>query len=317
MRRAAWLVVALLGASAPGGVRAGVSASAEVRTFGIVDLSDPPAAPAVRALVERQAAAKGLAATLDAVTQRALGAADTPLGTVRRLSAEARRAREQGDCATGLARAREAEAAALAGVPIDEARSLVRAALGIALGCADALGRGDEVKQLGVRLRHLGSEAPEGVPPQAWSRSAPGRPAAPVELTVDSEPPNARVSINFHTAGATPLTVEVPGGEVTLQVEKEGYLKVYRRIAVGPGPSRLSLALAERRRDRAGEIVRRVLALRGADPGNHRPLIAQVTQLARVDVLVAFVARANAVTVWWFDADRGDFVGPPATLPVR
>src|SRR5215475_6276676 len=81
------------------------------RTFAVVDLSDPPAAPAVRARVEREVAAKGLAAVADAVTLRALGTADSPMTMVRRLSTEARQARERGDCATGLARAREAEEA--------------------------------------------------------------------------------------------------------------------------------------------------------------------------------------------------------------
>jgi len=287
------------------------------RTFAVVDLSDPPAAPAVRARVEHEVAAKGLAAVADAVTQRALGAGDSPMGTVRRLSTEARQAREDGDCATGLARALAAEEAALSGLSIDEGRQPARAALALAVACADTLGREEEAKRLATRLRQLGSTPPEGVSPELWARFAPGRPVPPVELTVDSEPPNARVSINFHGAGSTPLTTEVPPGEVTVQVEKDGYLKAFRRVTAGPGPARVALALSERRRDRGGEIVRRVTALRGADPGTHRPLIAQVSQLARVDVLVAFVARPSGVTLWWFDADRGDFVGPPVTLSVR
>jgi hypothetical protein len=122
------------------------------------------------------------------------------------------------------------------------------------------------------------------------------------------------VTVNFHAAGSTPLTLEVPAGEASVQVEKDGYQKVFRRIDVGPDAARLSLPLTERRHDRGGEISRRVLALRGSDPATHRPVIAQVSQLARVDVLVAFAVRAGNVTVWWFDADRGDFVGPPAVL---
>jgi hypothetical protein len=237
------------------------------------------------------------------------------MAAVRRLSAEARDAREVGDCATALARAREAEETALAGLPSDEARQFARAALGVALGCADTLKREDDVKLLSTRLRQLGSTPPDGVSPELWSRSAPGRPVPPIELTVDSDPPNARATVNFHGAGSTPLTLEVPPGEISIQLEKDGYLKVFRRMVAGPGATRVSVPLAERRRDRAGEIVRRVLALRGADPGTHRPLIAQVSQLARVDVLVAFVARPNGVTLWWFDAERGEFVGPPVTLP--
>jgi hypothetical protein len=151
-----------------------------------------------------------------------------------------------------------------------------------------------------------------------WQKYAPARtPAPPVELTVDSEPPNARVAINYHQTGVTPLTVEVPAGEVTVEVEKDGYKKTFRRLLAERAPLRVALALTERRRDRVAEIARRVLALRGADPAAKRSVLAQVSQLARVDVLVAFVATGAAVKVWWFDADRGDFVGPPAVLTVR
>src|SRR5215831_3624053 len=109
-------------------VLAAASGAEPARTFGVLDLSDPPAAPAVRARVEHEATSRGLAAITDAITQRALGAADSPVLTAYRLSGEARRARDQGDCATGLARAREAEEAVLIGMPIDEARQPARAA---------------------------------------------------------------------------------------------------------------------------------------------------------------------------------------------
>jgi hypothetical protein len=208
----------------------------------------------------------------------------------------------------------EAEEAALSGLPNDEARLPARGAIAVELACADQLGRADEARRAATRLRQITSQPPDGVSQALWDRYAPLRTVTPVELSVDSDPPNARVSINFHQTGVTPLTLEVPAGEVTVQIDKDGYQKVFRRLVAGPGAARLSLPLLERRRDRAGELARRVLALRGVDPSGHRPLMAQVSQLARVDVLVAFAARGASVTVWWFDADRGDFLGPPAVM---
>jgi hypothetical protein len=76
----------------------------------------------------------------------------------------------------------------------------------------------------------------------------------------------------------------------------------------------VTVALGERRLDRAAEIARRLSLLRGSDPARGRAAFAQLAQLARVDVLVAFVERAGALSVWWFDADRGDFVGAPTHL---
>jgi PEGA domain len=287
------------------------------RTFGLIDLSDPPAAAVIRARVEHEVAAKGLAPVADAATERALGAAEPPDALARRLVLEATRTRQKGDCPGALARAAQAEEAALSGLAIDEARLPARGALAVELACADQLGRADEARRAATRLRQLTSQPPDGVSQALWDRYAPARPATPVELSVDSEPPNARVAVNFHQAGVTPLTLEIPAGEVTVQIDKDGYQKVFRRLAAGPGPTRLSLALVERRRDRQGELARRVLALRGADPASHRPLMAQVSQLARVDVLVAFAARGTNVTVWWFDAESGDFVGPPAVMMIR
>src|SRR6185369_2981917 len=125
--RAVVAAVAALAAVGMGGMAPGADQSP--RTFGVVDLSDPPAGPGVRQRVEREVAAKGLAAVPDPTTQRALGAAETAGTVARRLLQEAARVRQQGDCAAALARASEAEEAALGGLPADEARQPARAAL--------------------------------------------------------------------------------------------------------------------------------------------------------------------------------------------
>jgi PEGA domain len=289
------------------------------RLYGVVDLSDPPAAPAVRQRVERAALARGLTPVADPAIQKALLPQVSPGTAVRRLVLEARRLRERGDCAAGLPRAREGETAALEALSLDDARALCRVALAVVLACADSLGHADEARAAAARLRHLGALPPDGVSQELWDRY-PAAAASPggkrIELGVDSDPPNARVAIDFHRAGVTPLTIALPPGPVTIEIEKDGYKKAVRQVVVGAGaaPVRVSVTLGERRLDRPAEIVRRLAVLRGTDPAGTQSVLGQIAQLGRVDVLVAFVARGAAVTVWWFDADRGDFEGEPKQL---
>jgi hypothetical protein len=305
---------------------AAVSSSARAsdsqpQVFGVVDLSDPPANAAVRQRIEREASARGLVAVTDPAMRRALGTAEPTGASAAHLVLEARNARERDDFEAACRLSAEAEALILGELSIDEARPLLRPVLGVALTCADALGRPEAAAAAAARLRRIGASAPDGVPPRVWQRyGAPAAPAtatgaAEIELEVDSDPPNARVAIDSHELGVTPLTTKVRAGSVVVEIEKAGYKKAFRRVSLGPGKTpRVSVPLVEHRRDRAAEIAARVLALRGSNPGGDRAALAQVSQLARVDVLVAFVARGATATVWWFDADRGDFGAEPLTL---
>jgi hypothetical protein len=289
----------------------------ERRLYGVVDLSDPPATAAVRQRVERAALARGLTAVADPAIGKALLPQESPGTAVRRLVLEARRLSERGDCAAGLPRAVEAETAALESLSLDDARALCRVALAVVLACADSLGRVDDARVAAARLRHLGTLPPDGVSQELWDRypvaaASPGGKRG--ELVVDSDPPNARVAIDFHRAGVTPLTTILPPGPVTIEIEKDGYKKAVRHAVVAAAPVRVTVTLGERRLDRPAEIVRRLANLRGADPVGTQSVLGQISQLGRLDVLAVFVARAGAVTVWWFDADRGDFTGEPQKL---
>jgi hypothetical protein len=150
-------------------------------------------------------------------------------------------------------------------------------------------------------------------PPTPDAGAAPkAEPAAtPVELTIDSDPPNARVAINFHINGVTPRTLKVAPGIVYVEIEKAGYKKAFRKITVEKAPARAVFSLADRRSDRASQVESAVVKLRGSDPTTHPTTLARLAELARVDVLVAIAVRAGTVKLWFFDSDRGDLMGDP------
>jgi len=150
-------------------------------------------------------------------------------------------------------------------------------------------------------------------PPTPDAGTAPKAEAAapPVELTIDSDPPNARVAINFHINGVTPRTLKVAPGVVYVEIEKAGYKKAFRKITVDKAPARAVFSLADRRSDRAAQVETAVAKLRGSDPTTHPTTLARLAELARVDVLVAIAVRAGTVKLWWFDSDRGDLMGDP------
>ena len=98
---------------------------------------------------------------------------------------------------------------------------------------------------------------------------------------------------------------------MTVEVEKAGFKKAFRKITVEKTPARVVFALADRRQDRAAQVESAVARLRGSDPVSHPTTLARLAELARVDVLVAIMVNAETVRLWWFDADRGDLVGVP------
>jgi hypothetical protein len=147
---------------------------------------------------------------------------------------------------------------------------------------------------------------------------ATGPAGPPVELIVDSDPPNARVAINFHVDGVTPRTLKLPPGVVYLELEKTGYKKAFRVVTLARehGPTRVVFRLADRREDRAAQVESAVVKLRGSDPTTHPTTLARLAELARVDVLVAIaVSGAGTVKLWWFDSDRGDLIDDPVESP--
>src|SRR5262249_34537278 len=140
------------------------------QVFGVVDLSDPPAAAAVRQRIEREASARGLVAVADPAMRRALDTAEPAGAAASHLVRGARNARERGDFGAACRLAAEAEALILGELSIDEAHSLLRPVLAVALTCADALGHTEAAQLAAARLRRLSSSPPEGVPALVWKR---------------------------------------------------------------------------------------------------------------------------------------------------
>ena len=67
---------------------------------------------------------------------------------------------------------------------------------------------------------------------------------------MDSDPPNAQVSINLHGEGVTPRTLKVAPGLVFVEVQKEGFKKAFRAVTITDRPARTALRLIPRAQDR-------------------------------------------------------------------
>ena len=315
-RLAAVVVAAALGGGVGGDARG--AGDEEARLFGLVDLSlaAERAPETLRREVERWARGRGLTKLKDPGMQRALVGPEAAGPVVARLVTAAREKQEAGDCGAAVSLAREAETAALAGLSVDDEREPLKALYTLLIACEHGLGDADLARAAGVRLRTLVSMPPSALPKDLWERyigaTAPDAGTEHlVELTVDSDPPNARVAINFHFDGVTPRTLKVPPGLVYVEVEKAGFKKDFRRIPVGKEPARVVFPLADRRQDRVAQVESAVAKLRGSDPTTHPTTLARLAELARVDVLVAIAVNAGTVKLWWFDADRGDLQGDP------
>jgi hypothetical protein len=324
IRQSAAARVALVAATLPWSVAARAGEEGE-RSFGLVDLSVAAerAPEELRREVESWATRRGLEKLADPGMQRALSGPEPAGPVVARLVSAARAKQDAGDCAAAAQLARDAESAALIALTVDEEREPLKSLYALLIACEDRLGHAELARAAGVRLRTLVSLPPSALARELWQRYVPA-PAAPdagvaaavgaaalVELTVDSDPPNARVAINFHPDGVTPRTLQVRAGVVYVEVEKAGFKKAFRRITVDSKPERAVFALADRRQDRAAQVESAIARLRGSDPATHPTTLARLAELARVDVLVAIAVNADTVKLWWFDADRGDLIGDP------
>ncbi len=286
----------------------------------MADISAERAPAALLAEVEREVARlrPAMKSVDDAAIRRALASGEAPEAAAARLVTEAEAASAAGDCAGAAARAREAEEAILAGVGIDDEREMLKRLYAMMIECESRLGNEPAAQAAGVRLRHLVSLPPSALARSLWDRYVPQAwpPAASVELAVDSDPPNAHVSIDFHGDGVTPRTRNVAPGVVIVELEKDGYKKAYRRVSVEAGkPARVIVRLLERSHDRVDQIRTSVTGLRGTNPGRRRQVLSKLCQLARVDTLVVLAAEGSKVKIWFFDADRGDLAGEPIHSP--
>jgi PEGA domain len=315
-------MIGLAGALAVGLGRAPAARAQESR-YAVVDISPGSRNEKVAADVESQVARlrAGARPLEDASMRRLLATGEGPIAAANRLTREAEERRTAGDCEAAAERARAAEALTLTSVPLDDERELLRTQYVVLVACEHQRGRAAERDAAAFRLRSLVSLAPSSLPPELWdkyvNKAVP--PAATTELHVDSDPANAQIQINFHGDGVTPRTLKVPRGTVYIEVQKDGYLKAFRKVEVAGTPARTAFRLVERTHDRLDQALAASNVLRRTDPGQapSAPTLARLAQLARADLLVVMSMLApDTVKIWFFDADRGALSSNSITSPV-
>jgi hypothetical protein len=150
---------------------------------------------------------------------------------------------------------------------------------------------------------------PRGLSTELWQKyvASATPPAATTELHVDSDPPNAQVAINFHGEGVTPRTLKVPQGTVYVEVQKDGYLKAFRKLQVGTQPARTAFRLIDRTHDRLDQALATTNLLRKADAGSKPSVstLSRLAQLSRADFLVLLALKGDRARIWFFDAEKG------------
>jgi PEGA domain-containing protein len=231
---------------------------------GVVDLRAPGADPELR---ERVAAAVG--ATADPALAAALAGEEDP-GPARAAEAELGRK----PCAEGVA-----DALILAGTDLDaaggaapssRARALLERALGAELTCADRHGDAVAARRAANELRALRgvADAPAGVSREVWARY-PELDAGVAQLreplTVETEPPGARVWIDLGAAGAAPVRRSLASGRHRVIAEAPGHARAVTWIDLEDNrAAHVKLALAAARPDPWADVRARVAGWRAA-----------------------------------------------------
>lgn len=311
-------LIGILTAVVLSGTAHAASLPEEDARFAVADVSPARAPATVLDRIERETATSrpGLQLVEDATMRTLLRDAESAAVTTKRQLGQARTRRLAGDCAAALTAATAAEAQALDLMTLDEQRAPLREAYTTILLCEHALGHEDRAAAAARSLHLLTSLRPDDVPEALWQRYVKtAANAQQAELRIDSEPPNAHVTVDFHDAGFTPCTVKQAQGTALVQIEKRGYKRGLRRVTAGGEPTRVSFTLAERRNDRTTSVRDLIVALRGREPDRDRTLLARLAQLARADVLVLVSASEGTLRVWTFDAERGEVTS--STRPMK
>jgi hypothetical protein len=290
------------------GGAAGLARAQESR-FVVVDLSEGTRNEKVAATIEKEVSRlrPGARPIDDAVMRRLLATGEGPAAAATRLTKEAEQRRAAGDCAAAADRARQAEAATLSAVSLDDERDMLRSQYTILVICEHQRGRAAERDVAARRLRALVSLPPPGLPAELWENHVAKATAGPAttELHVDSEPANAQISIDFHGEGVTPRTLKVPKGTIYVEVQKDGYRKGFRKLEVGTEPVRAAFRLIERTHDRMDQALNTLTVLRSSDPTQRPSVLSRLAQLARAETLVGYSLSGNRVKIWFFDAEKG------------
>jgi hypothetical protein len=289
----------------------GGPALAEETRLAVVDMSPEGRNEKVAASVESDVLHLRPGARLldDLAMRRLLATGEGPAAAATRLTHEAQEQMQNGECAAAVDKATQAETLTLSSVSLDDEREMLRNQYSVLVVCQAQLGHAAERDAAALRLRNLVSLPPPSVPAEIWQKyvatAAPG--AATTELAIDSDPANAQIAVNFHGEGVTPHTLKVAPGTIYIEVQKEGYLKAFRKLQVGTASARAVFRLIDRTHDRLDQALATVNVLRRADPGAKPsgPTLSRLAQLARADVLVLISLKGDRAKVWFFDADRG------------
>lgn len=300
------VAVALL--TAASGSPAYAQAPAPTR-FAVVDISAERAPIALTDEVaqEVQRLRPGWQPIEDTDLARLLATGEGPTDRAQRERAAARAAQAAGDCVGALDHADRALALTLAHVSIEDEREALRELLTMQIVCADQLGRADDRATAAARLGALVATPPDDLPRSLWDAHVArpnATPAPEVEVQIDSEPPNARIVVDFRGRGTTPRTVKLPPGPTDIELQKDGFHKAYRRVTIGPATTRVVVRLLDRAHDKPAQAGEAVRSLRKNGIGQTAAL-ARLAQLTRADTLVLVDAGATEVTIAFFDAERG------------
>jgi hypothetical protein len=297
-------------------------ARAQEGRFVVVDISPEGRNEKVTAEVEREVTRlrAGSKALEDPVMRRLLATGEGPTAAATRLSKEAQERQGAADCAGAIERANQAELLILSAVSLDDERELLRNVYSVLVACENELGHAAQRDLAARRLRNLVSLPPPGLPAELWQKyvATATAGAATTELHIDSDPPNAQIAINFHGEGVTPRTLKVAPGPVYVEVQKEGYLKAYRKLQVGAQPMRTVFRLIDRTHDRLDQALATANVLRRADPGSKPSIssLSRLAQLARADFLVLLAVKGDRAKIWFFDAEKGALSAEALESPV-
>jgi hypothetical protein len=308
MQRSTSIVMAI---SALGALALAPAALAQDTRFAVVDITSGGRNETVTSAVERDVIRlrPGAKPLEDPAMRRLLATGEGPTAAATRLTREAEEFRAGGDCAGAVERATAAETLTLAAVSLDDERELLRTQYTVLVACEHERGRIAERDAAARRLRALVSLPPPNLPTELWQSVVANATAgtATTELHVDSDPPNAQIAINFHGQGVTPSTLKVAPGTVYVEVQKEGYLKAFRKLQVGSQPARTVFRLIDRTHDRLDQALATVNVLRRGDAAQKpaASTLSRLAQLARADMLVLLAVKGDRAKIYFFDAERG------------
>jgi hypothetical protein len=270
------------------------AAAPRVVTVGIIDVrpagADPAARRALRAaLAERREIAVVAGADIDAALAGegvAVAAADE---AVARAEASA--------CPGGSTEAATALAAVGDAYDPDAGAPLLARALAVELRCADAAGNRAAAQRAARRIRNLGGDV--GALADRYPEIDAASNVARQPLSVTTDPPGARVFIDYVLVGASPVEKMVAPGPHQVTASAPGRTRASLTVEVKEGrPGAASVALGAATADAAAALRARVRAWRGGEAIAAEGIAGAMRDAG---VAVAVVWNGGRAQIWTLD----------------